>query len=199
MDCNNKSFIESVVLSRLKLVLVLPAFIFIFNGYAAVKEKDTLSSEIFRDQSIGRLSAGITSPKDFVRKVTNQMGAKVHYYYHLNTETESQIDEEAFRWLKEAAEQGDADAQYTLGLMYYNGGQRVTQSYEKAFHWFEKAAYQGEVDAQYSLGVMYRDGHGVDQDYAAAISWFTEAAEQDNADAHFNLGVMYLNGQGAET
>ena len=55
--------------------------------------------------------------------------------------------------LRARAEQGDADAQANLGLMYYNG-EGVPQDYAEAVRWFRLAAEQGDADAQYNLGVM---------------------------------------------
>ena len=101
----------------------------------------------------------------------------------------------AVSWYRKAADQGDADAQYNLGVMYDNG-QGVPQDYAAAVSWYRKAADQGDADAQYNLGVMYDNGQGVPQDYAAAVSWYRKAADQGYADAQYNLGVMYDNGQG---
>ena len=56
-------------------------------------------------------------------------------------------DAEAFRWYREAADQGYAKAQYVLGWMYYHG-QGVPQDYAEAFRWFRKAADQGDKAAQ---------------------------------------------------
>ncbi len=52
--------------------------------------------------------------------------------------------------LYEAAEQGNADAQFLLGACYYKG-KGVEQDHAKAVYWFEKAAEQGYVYAQYIL------------------------------------------------
>ena len=60
-----------------------------------------------------------------------------------------------FRENLQAAEQGNAAAQFNLGVMYYQR-QGVTQNYQHAFAWFQKAANQGYALAQYNLGVMYR-------------------------------------------
>ncbi|HLS17219.1 MAG TPA: tetratricopeptide repeat protein [Paenalcaligenes sp.] len=60
------------------------------------------------------------------------------------------------------AEQGNAEAQFNLGLMYYFG-QEVRQDYAKAAEWFEKAAAQDVADAQFNLGFMYYNGKGVRQ------------------------------------
>ncbi len=101
----------------------------------------------------------------------------------------------ALREWRPLAEQGNAKAQYNLGVMYDNG-QGVPQDYAKAVEWYRKAAEQGYADAQYNLGHMYDKGEGVTQDYAKAMGWYRKAAEQGDADAQHNLGVMYGNGQG---
>ena len=93
------------------------------------------------------------------------------------------------------AEQGDAVAQFNLGLMYYNG-QGVAQDYQEAVRWYRLAAEQGDAVAQNNLGVMYYNGQGVAQDYQEAVRWYRLAAEQGNAAAQTNLGVMYDNDQG---
>ncbi len=65
-----------------------------------------------------------------------------------------------FRETLQLAEQGNADAQFNLGLMYYDG-QGVRQDYAEAVKWYRQAAEQGYVKAQYNLGVMYNNGQGV--------------------------------------
>ena len=72
---------------------------------------------------------------------------------------------EAVKWYRLAAEQGDATAQYNLGIMYDNG-QGVPQDYKEAIKWYRLAAEQGNAKAQYNLGAMYDNGEGVPQDYA---------------------------------
>ena len=62
------------------------------------------------------------------------------------------------------AEQGNADAQFYLGLMYQRG-YGVPQDNQQARHWWEKAAAQGLVDAQFNLGLIYENGEGVPQDH----------------------------------
>jgi len=93
------------------------------------------------------------------------------------------------------AEQGDADAQYNLGLMYENR-RGVPQDYKTAVKWYRLAAEQGYVNAQYNLGTMYRNGVGVSQDYKTAVKWYRLAAEQGDASAQNNLGAMYGLGTG---
>ena len=101
----------------------------------------------------------------------------------------------ALREWRPLAEQGNADAQYFLGLMY-GEGQGVLQDYAMALQWWRKAAEQGHATAQYFLGLVYDEGQGVPQDDAKARQWWRKAAEQGNPKAQYNLGVMYSNGQG---
>ena len=104
---------------------------------------------------------------------------------------------EAVKWVRKAAEQGFARAQYDLGLMY-EFGTGVERSNEKAAEWYLKAAEQGYADAQYNLGDMYEYGTGVEQSYEKAAEWVQKAAEQGYADAQYNLGDMYRDGRGVE-
>ena len=80
------------------------------------------------------------------------------------------------------AEQGDAIAQYNLGLMYYNG-EGVPQDYKEALKWHTRAAKQGHPNAQNNLGVMYYAGYGVLQDDVYAHMWWNIAASNGDEDS----------------
>jgi len=102
-------------------------------------------------------------------------------------------------FVKIAAEHGDEDAQFNLGLMYDKGEEGVPQNYAEAVKWYTKAAKQGNDGAQLNLGVIYYKGEeGVPQNYAAAVKWYSKAAEQGNASAQLNLGVMCHKRRGSE-
>ena len=75
------------------------------------------------------------------------------------------------------AKQGDANAQYNLGVMYDNG-RGVPQGYKTAVKWYRLAAEQGYADAQYNLGLMYAEGRGVPKDDKTALKWYKLAAER---------------------
>jgi hypothetical protein len=96
---------------------------------------------------------------------------------------------------RQRAEQGDALAQYDLGVMYTTG-QGVPQDDTEAVRWYRLAAEQGYASLQYSLGAMYAAGQGVPQDDTEAVRWFRLAADQGGASAQYNLGVMYNLGRG---
>ena len=97
--------------------------------------------------------------------------------------------------LTETAEQGDAEAQYKLGVCYEKGS-HTEQDYEEAVMWYRKAAEQGNVDAQLHLGRCYYSGRGAGKNYELAAKWFRAAAEQGNADAQRDLGICYDSGNG---
>ncbi len=102
---------------------------------------------------------------------------------------------QALRYWKQCAEEGNAVAQYNLGVMYENG-EGVPQDYAEAVKWYRKAAEQGYASAQYNLGVMYDNGEGVPESDAEAVKWYRKAAEQGHAAAQNNLGWMYEFGKG---
>ena len=100
-----------------------------------------------------------------------------------------------FRETLQAAEQGNAEAQFNLGNMYREG-RGVRQDDAEAVRWYRQAAEQGDAQAQTNLGLMYANGLGVRQDDAEAFGWFRQAADQGFAIAQTNLGVMYDDGRG---
>ena len=89
---------------------------------------------------------------------------------------------EAFRLWKLAAEQGNAEAQLNLGVMFEKGT-GVPQDYKEAAKWFRLAAEQGDPEALYNLGVLYDEGLGVPQDHQEAVKWLLKSAEQKNMKA----------------
>ena len=99
--------------------------------------------------------------------------------------------------LKTLAEQGDANAQYNLGMMY-NNGTGVEQDFKEAVKWYRKAAEQGDAEAQSNLGLKYDNGEGVEQDFKEAAKWYRKPAEQGQVYAQSNLGVIYAKGKGVD-
>ena len=81
----------------------------------------------------------------------------------------------ALKEFRALAEQGDASAQFSLGVMYLKG-QSVTQDYTEAVKWYRKAAEQGLAIAQSFLGRMYNKGQGVTQNYVQAHMWYNIGA-----------------------
>jgi uncharacterized protein len=101
----------------------------------------------------------------------------------------------AVKLLQPLVDQGNADAQDILAIMYFVG-QGVPQNRAEAIRLYRLAAEQGNAHSQDALGFVYLDGIGVQRDYGEAAKWFRKAADQDNIDAQFNLGEMYELGTG---
>ena len=83
--------------------------------------------------------------------------------------------------LRARAEQGEAGAPFSLGIMYANG-EDVSQDDAEAVRWYRLAANQGNAVAQYNLGIMYERGRGVPEDQLEAHMWFDLAAAQVSAE-----------------
>ena len=77
--------------------------------------------------------------------------------------------------LRQLAEQGDATAQFSMGVRYATGDE-VAQSYSEAVRWFSMAAEQGHIKAQGTLGAYYQFGRGVPEDLNKAYFWAVLAA-----------------------
>jgi TPR repeat protein len=101
----------------------------------------------------------------------------------------------AIDWYLKSANQGNVEAQYNLGCIYFNG-KYVPEDDAKALKWFRKAAEQGHASAEYNLGSMYANGKGVEKDSVEAAKWCRKAAEQGNVYAQKVLAGMYYNGRG---
>jgi len=91
----------------------------------------------------------------------------------------------AMREWRPLAEQGDASAQFNLGVMYANG-RGVPEDDREAVKWYRKAAEQGDASAQYNLGVMYDNGSGVPEDDVLAYMWWNLAAASGHKNSKKN-------------
>jgi len=101
----------------------------------------------------------------------------------------------ATRLYRRAADLGDMEAMYMVGISYLKGN-GVKYDKKKAVKYFRMAADRGYVLAQYNLGGALRKGDGVTQDDDEALRFYKLAAEQGLTEAEFNLGLLYVYGQG---
>ena len=103
-----------------------------------------------------------------------------------------------FKETRLKAEEGDAEAQFNLAVMY-DAGLGVPKNYAESGKWYRKAAEQGLAEAQFALGVRYFNFASRKENHSIALGFFRKAAEQGLAEAQFNLGLMYQLGQGVAT
>jgi len=123
----------------------------------------------------------------------------------------------------EEANNGDAEAQYGVGIKYLKG-QGVKRDKKEAVRWLKKAAASGhegandkllrlqsqkkefervlnkaeagDLKAQYQAGIMYLKGKGVEMNGGKARSWIGKAAEQGERKAITRMGILYYKGEG---
>jgi len=85
----------------------------------------------------------------------------------------------AFKEFQDEATNGNAAAQYNLGMLYYDG-KGTPQDYSEAAVWLRRAAEQGYAEAQHNFGALLASGQGVKRDYEQAYVWMSLCAAQDN-------------------
>ena len=91
--------------------------------------------------------------------------------------------------LPRAAEYGDDDAAFQLG-MAYETGYYVGQNCSKATHWVKIAAQSGNSAAAYNLGLRYLNGDGLPADASAAEHWLRMASARRYSPAKLALATV---------
>jgi TPR repeat protein len=79
--------------------------------------------------------------------------------------------------LRKFADQGDAEAQWQMGVRFHNG-EGVPHDDAQAMQWFQRAAERGHVTAQGALGAYYFAARGVPKDLSKAYFWSVIAMAQ---------------------
>jgi uncharacterized protein len=104
---------------------------------------------------------------------------------------------EAERWYRLAADLGDRQARFSLGLLLLTGEGGAKRDRAEAAALFEQAAAQGHAGALYNLGVMAIEGDAKTKpDFAKAADYFKRAAELGDGDAAYSYGVLCRSGRG---
>ncbi|MGC2164963.1 MAG: tetratricopeptide repeat protein [Gallionella sp.] len=98
----------------------------------------------------------------------------------------------AMQQLDPIAKQGDAKAQFYLGLIL-SQGKGVAQDFKQAANWLNKAAEQHQVEAQENLGLLYAKGQGVERDWVQADKWFGIAAALGKETAANNKKIVEMH------
>ncbi len=102
--------------------------------------------------------------------------------------------EQAFKIYTVLAKQGDAKAQYNLGMMY-ESGDGVEANMQEAANWFKQAADQGYAEGQYALGAMVFKREIDSISYPDAAALYQRAALQGHIKSQLNLGMLYYRGE----
>lgn len=97
--------------------------------------------------------------------------------------------------LLSAANNGDAEACYTIGLAYLYGTD-VTKDLSKAAYWFGLAAERDYLPAIREMGILLASGEGVEPDMEKAVQHLSKAADNLDPSALYHLGLLYELGTG---
>lgn len=157
----------------------------------------------------------ITRANVIARELFKESAERAHIYDHLCwKKCDFDHIERGLAILRNAAEKGNADAQFTLGAIY--GGARYDakepyfmdenseSSYtmlggkidlKRAAYWYTLAANQGHGSALNNLGNAYRKGAGVERNFVKATELIRKAAEQGDPSAQLNYGDMFRDGE----
>lgn len=100
--------------------------------------------------------------------------------------------------IREAAEAGDAVAQFTLGDALLQTPVHTPENSLKAVRWLEKSAENGNTEAMIVLGRLSQTGVGILQNFCNAVKWIEMAAARGNLDGMLELGRLYRDGIGVE-
>jgi hypothetical protein len=101
--------------------------------------------------------------------------------------------QEAFKWNRSAADQGNPEGLNGLGMLYYHGW-GVERNYTHAFELFQMAAEKGYAHAKYNVGMMYEYGEGVSRNPIEAKAWYQKAAADGDLKALSALGNGPIRG-----
>ena len=126
----------------------------------------------------------------FSMNIKGWQNAGVQYHMGL-TYLDNKAYEYALKAFQKAANMGNAEAQYQLGLLFINTDY-MEPDYGQAIRALRKAGDMGSNNALYELGWCYREGLGVEQNAENAKSLFAKAAEAGNVNASYIMGILRL-------
>ena len=150
------------------------------------------------DYSIGRkayLSGDVVSAMAPLKRAADAGYAPAQslYAYILD---KAEYNDEAAQYFRRAAEQGDADGQYGLGLLYA-AGEGVARDPAAAREWLERAGNQNHALAVVALSQAFlsgRFGFKTDPADATGLGWVRKASTLDSIPALAYLAQGYRNG-----
>lgn len=152
----------------------------------------------------------ITRADHIAREMFKEVAENTHRYnFNLKTCDFDHISR-GIAILRNAAEKGNADAQFTLGTIYAGARLDAAEPYfidindrfaytmlnekvdlERAAYWYALAAEQGHSSALNNLGNAYRFGNGIEKNLMKATELIKKGAELDDPFAQLSYGDMF--------
>lgn len=187
-----------------------------------VFNKEHFSDPRFLELKGDLLSEGIGVPPNVEEACTCYLQA---YKYYISEKSLFYNQEKASCVLEKAANLNNAEANYKLGMLYFNNGDAyayfhfmeaadkdlpiaklylgycfyygigIGKDYNLAFYWLKQADIPGLAFATYLLGKLYLNGLGTNKNEQKALDCFYRAANQNNAEAENTLAELYKQGK----
>ena len=150
-------------------------------------------------EKISSIYSGTSSPEEnkISSNETEASAITAEEQYKMGLEFyEEKIYEKALKHFNNAAEQGNPNAQFKLGLLYFCGD-GVAQNFVEAKKWFEKAYMKDNGPATYFLSCMYYNGDGTDVDKNKSRWLFEKASEKYKQQEIMELEDLYYKKRNA--
>lgn len=103
----------------------------------------------------------------------------------------------SFSYFKKAADQGDPNGFYNMGMCRLNG-YGCAREPDLALQCFRSAASSGHPEAINNIGGFFRDGIVVEKNLEMAAKWFEKSSKMGNAFGQLNYALALLRGEGVE-
>lgn len=103
----------------------------------------------------------------------------------------------SFTSLKKEARDGNSEANFKLGIIYFKGDQ-IKQDLVKAMKYFQRAAVSGHIKAKYNTGVIYANKNYQNFNYKKAFEVFSELSALNHPKSKYKLGIFLLYGLGVD-
>jgi uncharacterized protein len=103
---------------------------------------------------------------------------------------------EAAKWYRQAALNGNMEAQYLLSKLIAKAPEGLPVDTADGIKLLQSAADKGYAPAQNELGLRLQKGSGLTPSAADAAVWFQKASDQNYVTAHVNLGLLLVKGEG---
>ena len=120
-----------------------------------------------------------------------QPDAQALYGYILHQAAENTL---AFEYLRKSAEQGNAEGQYGLSVMY-SSGDGVAKDNAESRKWLQKAAEQGSSKAIMAMAMFFISGEGSTNQDAESLVWIKRAAEINHIPSMSALSAAFREGR----
>ena len=163
-----------------------------YEGGLFVQEGADASSRLDVDGSFDKGDALIHS-FDVMHGVEVTAGSRFSLVLWLS-DCRASLEACAAPWVRQAADNGNAYAEFLFSDFSKSGRYGVAQDLDLAVEYVSRAARQGHALAQHRLGTMHRIGNGVEQSHERCLELWRSAAEAGLASAQADLAWSYANG-----